>query len=104
MPQAKIVNYLLSATHRDGKSKERFFTRFGFSIERWGDLANALLRHAAENQVVNTERSPFGRRYVIDGIMHAVDGRTPRVRCIWFIEEGDDIPQFATAYPLKERK
>jgi hypothetical protein len=33
--EAKIVKYLLSATHRAGKSKAAFFMEFGFASERW---------------------------------------------------------------------
>ncbi len=103
IPRRKIIEYLLSPTHRDGKSKAAFFTRFGFSIDKWEELAEAVLRHAAENEVSVVEQSPFGVRYVIDGIIHAPDGREPRVRSVWFIGDDEEIPRFATAYPLKSR-
>lgn len=46
VPKPKITDYLLSFTHRDGRSKAQFFIRFGFSAENWETLANALLHHA----------------------------------------------------------
>ncbi|MBI3537287.1 MAG: hypothetical protein HY070_07020 [Chloroflexi bacterium] len=103
VPQRKITAYLLSPTHRDGKSKQAFFTRFGFSFDEWKDLAAALLKHAADNEVTRVEQSPFGVRYVIDGIINTPDGRNPRIRSIWFIGEREETPRFATAYPLKEK-
>jgi len=103
IPQAKITHYLLSFTHRDGRSKAEFFTRFGFSAIDWETLARALLRHAADHEVIKVEDSRFGTRYVIDGIIHAPDGRTPNIRSVWFIETGEQIPRFATAYPLPGR-
>ncbi len=66
-------------------------------------FADALARHAAENEVAKSEQVRFGTRYVIDGIIHAPDGRTPNVRSVWFIEQGEPIPRFVTAYPLPRR-
>lgn len=62
-----------------------------------------LLQHAKENDVARQETSPFGVRYVIDGALTAPDGRTPPVRAVWFIESNEDVPRFATAYPLREK-
>jgi hypothetical protein len=28
------------------------------------------------------------------------DGRTPTIRSVWFIETGEEVPRFVTAYPL----
>lgn len=100
VPQRKITAYLLSSTHPDGWNKEQFFIRFGFSVEKWTILADALLGHAAENEVTRVEESAFGNRYVIEGIIHAPDGRTPSIRSVWFIEKGETYARFVTAYPL----
>ena len=74
--------------------------RFGFSVAAWELLAEALLRHAADHEVVKVETSPFGTRYVVEGIMPTPDGRVPTVRVVWFIESGDQAARLATAYPL----
>jgi hypothetical protein len=100
VPREKIVDYLLSHAHRDGRSKASFFFSFGFSIDGWKILAAALRRHAAENEVAKIESSPYGTRYVVEGELHAPDGRTPLVRVVWFIDTGEAIPRLATAYPL----
>ena len=103
IPQAKIAEYLLSPTHRDGRTKAEFFTRFGFSRENWEEMASALRQHSAEHEVTKIDRSRFGIRYVIDGIIRTPDGRTPNIRTVWFIETGGQIARFATAYPLSAR-
>lgn len=100
-PKEKIAGYLLSTTHRDGKHKAGFFLSFGFKAETWEELADALVNHARENNVVKEEPSPFGIRYVVEGAMPAPDGRSPNVRAVWFIDTGEDQPRFVTAYPLK---
>jgi hypothetical protein len=50
------------------------------------------------------EASPFGTRYVIEGIISTPDGRAPFIRAVWFIETGEQIPRFVTAYPLQRRE
>jgi len=100
VPEAKITEYLLSLTHRDGRSKARFFTRFGFSADDWKALANALIRHAEEHEVAKIEATQFGVRYVIEGSLNALDSRTPSVRVVWFISTDETEPYLVTAYPL----
>ncbi len=100
VPREKIVDYLLSLAHRDGRSKAIFFSSFGFSVDAWQTLADMLRRHAAAHAVAKIESTPFGTRYVVEGEIDAPDGRTPLVRVVWFIDTGEDIPHLATAYPL----
>ena len=100
VPKAKITDYLLSVEHRDGRGKALFFTRFGFSMGDWQVLAAALLEHAAGHEVVRAEQTSFGVRYIIEGSIQAPDGRTPLIRTVWFLETGDEVPRFVTAYPL----
>jgi len=102
VPRKKIVDYLLSQTHRDGRSKAVYFSGFGFSADDWQTMADALLRHATLHDVAKVEASPFGRRYVIDGELDAPDGRLPKVRVIWFIETGSEAPHLVTAYPHRK--
>lgn len=66
---AEIPRYMLNPTHPVGGSKAAFFLHFGFSPDPWRELAAALLRHAAENEVVATEQTRHGTRYVVDGPM-----------------------------------
>jgi Domain of unknown function (DUF6883) len=40
--EPKIVKYLLSTTHRAGKSKASFLMQFGFDSSWWEELALAL--------------------------------------------------------------
>jgi len=49
VPKAKITDYLLSLSHRDGCSKAKFFMLFGFSPERSVRFRNEICcrRHSA---------------------------------------------------------
>ena len=101
VPEEKITGYLLSTTHRDGRHKAAFFLGFGFAANAWQTLAAALLKHAAEHEVAKAESTPFGTRYVVEGTIETPDGRTPRIRSVWFLDTNQDAPRFVTAYPLE---
>jgi len=100
----KVSDYLLSTTHPAGRHKARFFGLFGFSRFAPEILIQALVAHAGSNEVSAAVRTKFGTRYTIDGSLNSPDGRGPRLRVIWFVESGADIPTFVTAYPLPELK
>ena len=97
----KIVGYLLSPTHRDGRHKHDFFIRFGFRPEAWEQLADALIQHASDYEVSSQQQTPFGVRYVIEGALRCPDGRRPLVRVVWFIDSEEEVPRLVTAYPLE---
>jgi hypothetical protein len=103
VPKAKIVLYLLNPEHRRGKGKARFFTSRGFSPENWRAMAAALRRHAAENEIAREETTPLGVRMAVEGAMAMPNGTVAEIRSIWFIERGERIPRFVTAYPLKKK-
>jgi len=47
----KIEEYLLNLSHRYGASKARFFAKFGFNMEEWKVLAQALREHGQRHEV-----------------------------------------------------
>ena len=100
VPERKVTHYLLNPAHPAGGSKAAFFLRFGFTVADWRRLADALLRHAQENEVVATEETRHGTRHAVDGPLSAPDGTSLNVRSAWFIDPGGDAPRFVTAHPL----
>lgn len=100
VPERKITHYLLNPAHVAGGSKASFFLRFGFTVAEWQRLAEALLRHARENEVVETEKTAYGARYVVDGPLIAPDGKSLNVRSAWYIHPDNYAPRFVTAHPL----
>ena len=101
--RAKLTDYLLSSTHPDGRHKSEYLRRFGFRAESWAVLQEALLRHAADGEVVDEGRSEFGIRYLVEGPLRAPDGRNPIHRTVWIIEAGSTMPRLITAYPTRRR-
>lgn len=41
------------------------------------------------------------KKYVVEGIMEGQNGRVSNVRSVWFVSEGEEIPHFVTAYPIR---
>lgn len=96
----KITDYLLSFTHPYGRSKAKFFAQLGFSAANWRELEAALKRLAADCDVTTTSATPYGTKYIVDGRLNAPRNASAMIRAVWFIESGEDVPQFVTAYPL----
>ncbi len=102
--EQKVAGYLLSTEHPDGRGKATFFMSFGFRVEVWEELSEALLRHARDNELVEAEETPFGVQYVVEGPLRVPDGRTPAVRSVWERRPGGGGPRLITAYPGKQRR
>ena len=100
VPERKVTHYLLNPAHPAGGSKASFFLRFGFIGNDWQRLAEALLRHARENDVVETEVTKHGTRYVVDGPPTAPDGTRLNVRSARYINPDGGAPRFVSAHPL----
>lgn len=96
----KIVDYLLNPAHRYGASKARFFGEFGFRLEEWRRLADALHEHGCAHDVVRTVETGFGPRYTVEGELKTPSGRRPRVRSVWQMDQGAVAPRLISAYPL----
>jgi hypothetical protein len=96
----KLVDYLLSLTHPGGRSKARFFRRWGFTEENWALLAELLLAIARSGEVCKTISSPYGIKYIVEEELQLPQGGRRKVRTVWIVETGGDTPCFVTAYPV----
>jgi hypothetical protein len=70
VPSEKILDYVLSSAHPDGRHKATFFFSFGFNRESWQTLVEALRQHAALHEMTKSESTQFGERYIVEGEMH----------------------------------
>ena len=99
--RGKICDYLLNSGHRFGASKAQFFSEFGFRVETWEVLADALREQGQQHEVNKVRETGFGPRYEVDGEVRAPDGRRPRVRTVWQMDEGQIVPRLITVHPLE---
>jgi len=96
---AKVTSYLLSNVHPIGRSKARFFTRFGFRESAPEELVRALLEHIRTYDIADAEVSSYGTKYRVDGAVGSPDGRNPRMSSVWMVRNGEVAPRFITAFP-----
>ena len=96
----KIIEYLLSESHPDGRAKAVFFAKYGFKVEQWEVLAASLRKHGIDNPVVKTVESEYGVRYCVDGPVETPVADRPSIRTVWIVEEGSPEPRLVTAYPV----
>jgi hypothetical protein len=99
VPSAKLIDYLLSPTHPVGKSKAQFFAAFGFDAANVADLERQIIMIAQAEDPYKTISSPYGQKYVVQGILEAADGRKALIETVWIIEPDKNRPRFVTAYP-----
>ena len=97
----KITEYLLSPGHPTGAAKAEFFRRFGFSLDHWTVLRDALIAHAQQHQVSAQQQTQFGVAFEVNGRLASPDGRNPWVRVVWLNRTGETAPRLATAIPSK---
>ena len=97
---SKITDYLLSETHIVGKSKAKFFRSFGFDETNVSQFEHGLIHIAQTESITETTKTIYGKKYVIDGELETPSGDMIRLRTVWIIETGDDIPRLVTAHPL----
>jgi hypothetical protein len=101
IPEGKLNLYLLSSIHPVGRSKAAFFRKLGFDPPEPGVLADALLALATAGRVVSIEASAFGVKYAIEGTIWSPAGRSARVRSIWMVAIGNQVPVLVTAFPSR---
>lgn len=97
--ESKITSYLLSEENSGGKSA--FFIAFGFTIEDWQILKDALIQHASSHEVKHASETKHGVKYIIEGEMQTPDSRSPQVRTVWIVDTNKDAPRLVTAYPIE---
>ena len=100
IPDAKLLNYLLSPSHPEGGPKAAFFDSIGYSLVNAEALRSELLRIARDGILTKTESIECGEKYVVEGTLS--NGPKPGIplRTIWVIDYGTTAPRLITAYPL----
>ena len=95
VPLSKLVEYRLSETHAVGRSKARCFRGPGYNEMNVAVPKQDLLSLAQMETVVKVVESPYGTKYVVDGLLETPGGAL----VVWIIEMQDSNPVLITAYP-----
>lgn len=98
---AKLLDYVLSEVHDDGKHKARVFARaLGFTRRDAGELKRQLLVAADVGDAVRVDENRYGAKYLIDCRMKGPAG-CAQVRSVWIVDPRDDIPRLVSCYVRK---
>lgn len=102
IPPAKVTDYLLNPTHRDGAPKCRFLAAFGFGPGNPHDLFRALFDHGRQNQFRRFVPAHQAVKLYFEGPLAAVRGPDPHVRTVWQVDDADQsrTARFITLKPL----
>ena len=100
IPLEKLTDYLLSETHHVGKYKARVLRSVGFDQSNVDVLEQGLITIAHCQEVIETTSSPYGTKYVVEGLLRTPTGDILQIQTVWIIETGQDRPRFVTAYPV----
>lgn len=95
----KLRDYLLNRSHRRGGSKAKLLYAFGYHDENWERFEQDLREQHLSEPVVQTKQSDYGTRYEIVATVKTPNGRSLRLRSIWQIDTGTDIPRLITIVP-----
>ncbi len=96
---SKLIDYLLSEAHPDGKSKAKLLRAVGFDETNIDILEQGLLLIALSQDVSQVVQSPHGVKYIIEGNLPTPLGGFVTLLTVWIIDTGQEIPRFVTAYP-----
>jgi len=99
VPRAKVRDYLLSSHHPVGRAKAAFFHGLGFTGETEDRLIAGILEIARSGRLVAAVESPYGVKYVVEGILTGPTGKAAAVITVWVVEPNDPRPRLVTAYP-----
>jgi hypothetical protein len=100
IPVGKLKGYLLSETHRTGRSKAAFLAGLGYGQANRSELERDLLILARTRRVVREVATRHGTKYVIDGDLYGTLQEARRVRTVWIVEPDGRGPRLVTAYPV----
>lgn len=95
----KIVEYLFSPSHPIGRHKVAFFRKYGFGPTSAGFMIEQLKEVILNNDFTNEINTPYGKKYIITGLIRTPLNEELELTTVWFIEKGEDTPYFVTAYP-----
>jgi len=100
VPKEKLLQYLLLPRDEDDKSE--FLKIAGYKLSNWQRLRKDLYELVKENEVTNTEQSPYGVKYEIQGRLEGPNGKKLNVVSIWIKLRGKKELRFVTLFPDTE--
>ncbi|MDX2138661.1 MAG: hypothetical protein SF123_11250 [Chloroflexota bacterium] len=94
----KLTEYALNPEHPTGRHKAYVFkSALGIEREDAAVLLDFLMQVAISDEIVDSSRTPYGTRYVLDSPL-ATDHGEAIVRSAWIIRNDEDFPRLTSCY------
>ena len=58
---------------------------------------------ASDGSAEPSNRTPYGQKYLVRGIIRGEGVREVSLVTVWLIRAGEDFPRFITAYPAEAK-
>jgi len=97
--QVKLQEYILSSSHPLGRFKAALFRKMGYTRDIWEQLAIDIRKQHLPLDVEKSEKTNYGEKYTIAGLITGPNGTTMLLKSVWIILKGESIPRFITIYP-----
>ncbi len=98
----KLKYYVLSDTHPIGRFKAVLFQQMGYTRENWEQFAEDIRTQHLTLDAEIGGRTKYGQKYIITGDINGASGRVMKLKSIWIILTGEELPRFITVYPGEE--
>lgn len=103
VPEAKITRYLLDLNHPDGRGKAQEFRKRGYNESNVDTMIGDLIEVAQSQPVSGVERTEYGTKYVIYGVIQPPTGGDLLILSVWQIDHGSSAPRMLSAYPQEPK-
>ncbi len=98
IPEGKLRDSCLSQTHPRGRNKARVFRRaLGVTADDPYPLDVLIKQSAVEGDAVAFRHDAYGTYYRVELEIDGLQQRE-RLRTLWIIRRGDDVPRLVSAY------
>ncbi len=94
----KIIDYVLSFEHFEGKNKARVFgSVFGLTKLNAADLIKAIRDAVLKTEAVKQSDTAYGTKFTVD-FEFTFNNKTNAIRTAWIVEKKDGIARLITCY------
>jgi hypothetical protein len=97
---AKLRDYSLNPSHKEGRHKARVFASvLGLGLADAGWLREQLMAAARQYDCQVWKKTEHGQRYLIDFTLTRQE-KTARLRSVWNVRPAENFPRLITCYVL----
>ena len=99
----KLIDYILSSNHPEGRSKAAYLSQMGYNQGNWQVLEQDLRKQHLSCDAKEGSLSPYGKKYEILAPLTGPNGKTMWIRSIWIVRHGENMARLITIIPEEKQ-